>query len=134
MYTNPPVPVARFAARAGTANNPVASVPHTPDIPCTATAPIASNIASHVTAVATFGDPRHVTNQSFDLGTSTRNGRFPRSQTQLNVLAGFASRIAAWCDANDTFCAGGNSLNVHLTYLNRYQNAAASFVLGKVGG
>jgi hypothetical protein len=100
----------------------------------TATAPIASNIASHVVAVATFGDPRHVTNQSFDIGTSTRNGLFPRSSTQLNVLAGFASRIHAWCDANDTFCSSGNSTNVHLTYLNRYQNAASSFVLGKIGG
>src|SRR5215471_18371234 len=100
----------------------------------TATPPLASNIASHVTAVATFGDPRHVPNQSFNQGTSTRNGRFPRSQTQLNVLAGFASRIHAWCDANDTFCDNGNSLNVHLTYLNRYQNAAVSFVLGRIGG
>ena len=100
----------------------------------TATPPIASNISSHVTAVVTFGDPRHVTNQSFDLGTSTRNGRFPRSATQLQVLSGFASRINAWCDANDTFCASGFSTQVHLTYLNRYQNAAASFVLGKIGG
>jgi len=100
----------------------------------TATPPLDSNIASHVTAVATFGDPRHVPNQSFDLGTATRNGRFPRSQTQLNVLAGFASRIAAWCDSNDTFCDSGNSVNVHTSYLNRYQNAAASFVLGKIGG
>ena len=100
----------------------------------TATPPIASNIASHVTAVATFGDPRHVPNQSFDLGTATRNGRFPRSSTQLSVLAGFASRIAAWCDSNDTFCDSGNSTQVHLTYLNRYQTAAQNFVLGKVGG
>ena len=100
----------------------------------TATPPIASNIASHVTAVATFGDPRHVPGQAFDLGTATRNGRFPRSQTQLNVLAGFASLIAAWCDANDQFCDGGNSVQVHTSYLNRYQNAAANFVLGKIGG
>jgi hypothetical protein len=100
----------------------------------TATAPLASNIASHVVAVATFGDPRHVPGQSFDLGTSTKNGRFPRSQTQLNVLAGFASRIAAWCDANDQFCDSGNSLQVHLSYLNRYQTAAQNFVIGKIGG
>ena len=101
----------------------------------TATAPISATIGSHVVAVATFGDPRHVTNQPFNLGTSTRNGRFPRSATQLNVLnSTYAGKIAAWCDANDTFCASGISLNVHLTYLNRYQNAAASFVLGKVGG
>jgi hypothetical protein len=100
----------------------------------TATPPIASNISSHVTAVATFGDPRHVPNQAFDLGTSTRNGRFPRSSTQLQVLSGFASRIAAWCDANDTFCDSGNSTQVHLTYLNRYQTTATNFVLGKIGG
>ena len=29
---------------------------------------------------------------------------------------------------------GGANLTVHPTYLNRYQNAAASFVLGKIGG
>lgn len=100
----------------------------------TATPPIDASISSHVTAVATFGDPRHVTNQPFDLGTATRNGRFPRSAAQLQVLSGFASRIHAWCDANDTFCASGFSTQVHLTYLNRYQDAAASFVLGKIGG
>jgi hypothetical protein len=100
----------------------------------TATAPISSSIGSHVVAVATFGDPRHVTGQSFDLGTSTRNGQFPRSSTQLNVLKNYASRISAWCDANDQFCDSGNSLNVHLTYLNRYQTAAQNFVIGKIGG
>lgn len=100
----------------------------------TAVPPISSAISSHVTAVATFGDPRHVPNQAFDLGTSTRNGRFPRSSAQLQVLSGFASRISAWCDRNDTFCDNGFSTQVHLTYLNRYQDAAASFVLGKIGG
>jgi hypothetical protein len=100
----------------------------------TATPPIDASISSHVTAVATFGDPRHVTNQAFDLGTATRNGRFPRSATQLQVLSGFAPKINAWCDANDTFCASGFSTQVHLTYLDRYQNAAAQFVLGKIGG
>jgi len=100
----------------------------------TATPPIASNISSHVTVVATFGDPRHVPNQAFDLGTSRRNGLFPRSATQLQVLSGFASKIEAFCDTNDEFCDSGASLNVHLTYLNRDQNAAASFVLGKIGG
>lgn len=99
-----------------------------------ATAPISSAISSHVTAVVTFGDPRHVVNQAFNLGTSTRNGRFPRSATQLQNLGGFAPRIHAWCDAFDTFCSSGFSTNVHLTYLNRYQNAAASFVLQRIGG
>ncbi len=98
------------------------------------TPPISSTTASHVTAVATFGDPRHVVNQAFDLGTSTRNGIFPRLNTQLQVLSGFAGLIQAYCDANDTFCDSGFSIQVHLTYLDRYQNAAAQFVLSKIGG
>src|SRR5204862_1067225 len=49
VYTRPPLPVARFDASAGTANKPVASVPHTPDIPCTATAPMGSSIPSRST-------------------------------------------------------------------------------------
>jgi len=98
------------------------------------TPPIGAAIASHVVAAVSFGDPRHVVNQAFDLGTSRRNGLFPRSAAQLQVLGGFAPKIEAFCDANDTFCDSGFSTNVHLTYLNRYQNAAASFVLGKIGG
>src|SRR3954447_14846151 len=51
VYTRPPVPVARFFASAGTANSPVASVPHTPDMPCTATAPIGSSIPMDSTQI-----------------------------------------------------------------------------------
>lgn len=98
------------------------------------TPPIDTSIGDHVVAVAQFGDPRHVINQPFDLGTSTRNGKFPRSATQLQALSRYASRIQAYCDANDTYCDSGNSTSVHTSYLSRYQNAAASFVLGKVGG
>jgi acetylxylan esterase len=101
----------------------------------TATAPIASNIASHVTAVATFGDPRHVVNgPNFNAGTSTRNGLFPRNSTLINLLNTFSPRIRAWCDANDTFCSSGTNIQVHLTYLNRYQTAAQNFVLNLIGG
>lgn len=98
------------------------------------TPPISSAIASHVVAAVSFGDPRHVVNQPFDLGTSTRNGRFPRNSTQLTVLRGFAPLIQAYCDRFDTFCDNSFSTQVHLTYLDRYQDDAAEFVLGKIGG
>ena len=98
--------------------------------------PVSTSISSHVVAIANFGDPGHVVGQPWDLGTATRNGLFPRSSSQLQMLSAFggSSKIAAWCDSNDPYCAGGFNLNVHLTYLNRYQNAAASFVLSKIGG
>jgi hypothetical protein len=95
-----------------------------------------TSISSHVVAIANFGDPGHVVSQPWDLGTATRNGLFPRSTSQLHLLSGFggSSKIASWCDTADPYCASGTNLNVHLTYLNRYQNAAASFVLSKIGG
>lgn len=99
-------------------------------------APVSTTISSHVVAIANFGDPGHVVNQSWDLGTATRNGLFPRTSTQLQLLNNFGggNKIAAWCDAGDPYCAGGSNTQVHLTYLDRYQNDAASFVLGKIGG
>jgi hypothetical protein len=97
---------------------------------------VSTAISSHVVAIANFGDPGHVVGQSWDLGTATRAGLFPRSSAQLKLLTAFggSGKIAAWCDANDPYCASGANLTAHLTYLNRYQNAAASFVLGKIGG
>jgi acetylxylan esterase len=98
--------------------------------------PVSTAISSHVVAIADFGDPGHVVGQPWDLGTSTVNGLFPRSSAQLRLLDAFggSSKIAGWCDFNDPFCADGLNLEVHLTYLDRYQNAAASFVLSKIGG
>jgi acetylxylan esterase len=98
------------------------------------TPPVSSSIASHVTAIATFGDPRHVVDQPSDLGTSTRNGLFPRSDDQLRILAGFADRTQAFCDSGDPFCEKGLRLAVHSTYLDRHQDDAAAFVLDQVGG
>jgi acetylxylan esterase len=99
-------------------------------------APVSTSISSHVVAIANFGDPGHVVSQAWDLGTATRNGLFPRGSSQLKLLSAFggSSKIAAWCDSADPYCASGTNLEVHLTYLNRYQNAAASFVLSKIGG
>ena len=98
--------------------------------------PVSTAISSHVAAIANFGDPGHVVGQSWDLGTARRAGLFPRSSAQLRLLTAFggSGKIAAWCDSNDPYCASGINLEVHLTYLNRYQSAVASFVLSKIGG
>jgi acetylxylan esterase len=99
-------------------------------------APVATAISSHVVAIANFGDPGHVVGEPWDLGTATLDGLFPRASSQLQLLSAFggASKIAAWCDADDPYCADGVDLTVHLTYLDRYQDAAADFVLSKIGG
>ena len=105
--------------------------------PSTVVGPASSTDLSHVVAIVGFGDPGNVVGQAWDAGTdTTRNGIFPRSSTQLQALTSFGAGTStrAWCDTGDTFCASGNSLNTHLTYLDRYQNTAASFVLGRIGG
>jgi acetylxylan esterase len=98
--------------------------------------PVSTSISSHVVAIANFGDPGHVVGEPWDLGTATLDGLFPRSSAQIALLSAFggSGKIAAWCDSNDPYCADGIDLEVHLTYLDRYQNAAASFVLSKIGG
>ncbi len=98
------------------------------------TDPIDASIASHVVVAVSFGDPRHVINQSFDQGTSQHNGMFPRTDAQLQVLGGYAARIQAYCDTDDKYCDSGTSISIHTSYLSRYQDAAAAFVLGKIGG
>lgn len=55
------------------------------------TAALSTSITSHVAAVATFGDPRHVTGVAVDLGTARTNGLFPRSAAQDNLLNAAAS-------------------------------------------
>lgn len=105
--------------------------------PSTVVGPASSSDLSHVVAIVGFGDPGNVINQAWDVGTdTTRNGIFPRSSTQLQALTNFGAgtNTRSWCDTGDNFCASGNNLNTHLTYLNRYQNAAADFVLGRIGG
>lgn len=98
--------------------------------------PVNTAISSHVVAIANFGDPGHVAGEPWELGTATLGGVFPRGSAQVALLAAFggSGKIAAWCDSGDPYCASGHKLTVHLTYLDRYQDAAASFVLGKIGG
>jgi hypothetical protein len=105
--------------------------------PGTVVGPAPASDLSHVSAIVGMGDPGEIVGQAWDLGTdTTRNGIFPRSTSQLQALTSFggATKVRTWCDTGDPFCASGNNLNTHLTYLNRYQNAAATFILGRIGG
>ncbi|KAF8155603.1 hypothetical protein B0H34DRAFT_714013 [Crassisporium funariophilum] len=86
-----------------------------------------------VNAIVQMGDPRHVPDQSFDRGTSTRDGLFPRAANQ-QYSSTLQPRILSFCDANDPFCDSGNDLEVHLTYLDRDQDTAAAFILQQIGG
>jgi acetylxylan esterase len=73
-----------------------------------------------------MGDPRFVAHLPFDAGTATTNGLFPRPQYQS--CEPYAAKMRSFCDANDVFCASGNSTLVHLQYLQKYEDTALSFI------
>jgi Cutinase len=96
-----------------------------------ATAPVSAAIGAHVVAVIQMGDPRHMPNKPFNRGTAIgTTGLFPRGPNQS--LDPYAAIIRSYCDLGDPFCAGGANLAAHLNYTNRYNDAALSFVVGKL--
>jgi len=97
------------------------------------TAPVSSTVANRVNAVIQMGDPRHVVGKSFDVGTSTQNGLFPRGNDQ-QIPSNLQARFKSFCDTGDPFCASGNNVAAHLDYTQKYNQQALTFVLSQIGG
>lgn len=79
-----------------------------------------------------MGDPSHVAGLSQDVGNSTRNGIFPRTNT-----AACTSTLAvtqSFCNNDDRFCDNGTSIPVHLSYVTVFGSQAALFISSKVNG
>lgn len=76
-----------------------------------------------------MGDPSYVTNLTWNVGDAKIDGVFPR----LNITAckPFENKTQAYCDANDKYCASGDSRWVHISYVFKYGTAAKEFVVGK---
>ena len=79
-----------------------------------------------------MGDPSHVPGQSQDVGTSTKSGVFPRVNTA--ACAPSAPITQSFCNSEDEFCDSGDSLAVHLSYVQAFGTQAAQFVVGRVTG
>jgi acetylxylan esterase len=78
-----------------------------------------------------MGDPSHVVNQTQDVGTSTKNGLFPRQ----NIAAcGSSTKFTqSYCNSNDEFCDSGTSLEVHISYVTNFGAVAAQYIQQRVG-
>ncbi|GAA5926167.1 hypothetical protein JCM3775_005221 [Rhodotorula graminis] len=92
---------------------------------------ISATANKNLVAILLTGDPTWVPGQSYNAGTSTRQGIFPRPSSGLQCLNTFASRTRSYCDANDSVCASGFSIAVHLSYVAKYGTEAATFVVNK---
>jgi acetylxylan esterase len=93
--------------------------------------PAEKSVTEKVVGVVQYGDPRHLPNKSYDVGTDPgATGLFPRLANQS--IDGFAADIQSYCDTGDPFCAKGNNLNAHLDYVEKYDKAADAFLIGRL--
>jgi len=93
------------------------------------TAPESAALSKNIIASVQMGDPTFVLNQAQDVGNATKGGIFKRN----NTAACPSSIMKSYCNFNDTFCDGGSSLVVHLSYVNVYGDVAAQWIIGKFG-
>lgn len=71
---------------------------------------LASPAASQIAAIIQMGDPAFVAGEPFDVGSSRKNGIFPRRDT--SCFEPFASRMQSFCDQGDTFCASASCFSL----------------------
>ncbi|KAK4495452.1 hypothetical protein PRZ48_013783 [Zasmidium cellare] len=93
-------------------------------------APIGEQYRQNIAATVVFGDPSFTASQSFDRGTSTKDGIFARRENgaSLALLNTYAGVLRSYCDEHDTFCASGDSLDVHYAEVSTHAQEAANFV------
>ncbi|XXG94857.1 hypothetical protein Hte_001116 [Hypoxylon texense] len=96
----------------------------------TTAASVSSGVGKMVAAIILMGDPRHVDGLSFNVGNATAGG-FAARPVGFQCPA-FEDIIQAYCDAEDPFCAKGNSSATHQGYGREYGQAALAFVQSKL--
>ncbi|GKT48266.1 acetylxylan esterase 2 [Colletotrichum spaethianum] len=90
---------------------------------------IASVVDQSVIAVILFGDPTHNATASWNRGTSTHNGLFPREN--ITACKAYASKIESFCDTGDIYCDDGNNTGVHGSYFVNYTDDAVEFIVAQ---
>ncbi|KAI1780188.1 carbohydrate esterase family 5 protein [Hypoxylon cercidicola] len=93
-------------------------------------ASISSGVGKMVAAIILMGNPRHVDGLPFNVGNATAGG-FAARPVGFRCPA-FEDIIQANCDAEDPFCAKGNSSATHQGYGREYGKDALAFVESKL--
>ncbi|KYK54476.1 hypothetical protein DCS_06434 [Drechmeria coniospora] len=88
-------------------------------------------VEDHVVAVVLFGDPTHIANVTYDKGTSTNNGIFPRVRASVEQCNVYADRLVSYCDKGDRYCDHGDVKEVHSEYFEKYDKEIVKFVVQK---
>ncbi|KAK4160808.1 cutinase-domain-containing protein [Cladorrhinum sp. PSN259] len=83
-------------------------------------------LETQVVANVLFGDPSNTAGVPWNVGTSTKDGLFPRSN--VTSCMPFSDRIRSYCDTGDRYCDLGNITAVHGSYFEKYGTDAAEFI------
>jgi len=83
-------------------------------------------VEDHVISIVLFGDPSHVANTTYDIGTSKNDGIFDRSNITACEDYSF---MKSYCDTGDVYCDSGSIRSVHGTYVQHYGTDVVSDVL-----
>ncbi|QDS77178.1 hypothetical protein FKW77_001944 [Venturia effusa] len=94
------------------------------------TPPVAAKYQKSVVAMIQMGDPRFLPKKSYDVGTATHEGFFPRP---ANISCdAFAPIIQSYCDEGDVYCDQGDVYGVHTSYVGQYGDAALDFIKSRL--
>jgi len=85
-----------------------------------------------IKAVVGMGDPRFVPGTTYDAGTNKNKGGVSMRDKTVAQCPTWVGKMVSYCDVNDARCASGSSLQVHMTYTQRYNQVASKFVMGKL--
>ncbi|KAL6916066.1 hypothetical protein FSST1_007561 [Fusarium sambucinum] len=88
------------------------------------------DVEKNVIAVITFGDPSHVANVSYDVGSSINDGVFQRNDTKL-CEDKYSDIFHAYCDTGDVYCDRGNDTDIHSSYFKKYGKKVEDLVVEK---
>ncbi|KAF5020049.1 hypothetical protein F66182_7930 [Fusarium sp. NRRL 66182] len=91
--------------------------------------PISTDLVQDsVVAIIVFGDPSHVANASYNVGTGINDGIFEREDIKL-CEDNYSDIIRSYCDTGDRYCDRGRDEDVHGSYVSKYGDEIVDFVV-----
>jgi len=93
-------------------------------------APLDTSYSYSIRAIIQLGDPTNRGDISWHVGNATHSGIFPR--LDLTQCRRYGDLWQSYCDADDFFCDRGDSIPVHLTYVQNHGDEIVKFVTDQV--
>ncbi|UQC76608.1 axe1 cleaves acetyl side chain groups acetyl xylan [Colletotrichum lupini] len=96
----------------------------------------ARTVGDHIAAILLYGNPRHMPNQTYNVGNASTfgaTGKYPRTAGQLASFNVYADRVHDYCNYQDGVCdASGSNLTAHMAYPSDYDTQAIAWLNSKL--